>query len=174
MDGVLADTDAGFVKKWRQLYETEVPFDVVDRSHFFMSPESNATKNSSEANKIFKQPDFWIDLEPKHGAFEAVEYMHETGHEVFILTSAGIRYPLAASEKYEWVARHFGLDMVSRLIITPAKHMVQGDILIDDRPQLMFIEQASWEHVLYDTPYNAKVTDKRRLTWGNYKDILKI
>lgn len=174
MDGVIADTDAGFVAAWEERYNATVPFDVYDRTQFFMNPEEDALRNSSEANAIFSSQGFFSGLRPKEGALEAITQMQAEGHSVFILTSAGIRYPLAASEKYEWVSEYFGPEMISRLIITPAKHMVRGDFLIDDRPKLPFTEEAEWEHILFDASYNQHIQSKKRLNWTNWKEILEL
>jgi hypothetical protein len=44
--------------------------------------------------------------------------------------------------------------------------------LIDDKPEITGVEkEPTWEHILYDRPYNRGI-NKRRITWGNWKDIL--
>ncbi len=94
------------------------------------------------------------------------------GHKVFILTSPGVSFPYAPSEKYRWVSKHFGNRMLEWLIMTPAKPIVHGDILIDDRPEILFEDMADWEHVLYDKSYNQDIATKRRLTWENWREVL--
>ena len=64
--------------------------------------------------------------------------------------------------------------MIDRIILTRYKTLVVGDILIDDRPELTGIKSPTWEHVLFDQPYNKAVTGKRRLNWQNYQKVLGI
>jgi 5'-nucleotidase len=75
-------------------------------------------------------------------------------------------------EKYEWVDQHLGLAWVDRIVLTRDKTLVNGDILIDDRPQIEGAAKPTWEHVLYDQPYNRSETGKRRLTWANWRTVL--
>ncbi|HEX9597652.1 MAG TPA: hypothetical protein VF982_12285, partial [Anaerolineales bacterium] len=67
---------------------------------------------------------------------------------------------------------HLGRDWISQLILSTDKTLVQGDILIDDRPEIKGAVKPVWEHVLYDQPYNRKVEGQRRLTWATWKEVL--
>lgn len=46
---------------------------------------------------------------------------------------------------------------LSRLIITRDKTHVQGEILVDDKPQVTGRKAAVWKHVLFNQSYNQDV-----------------
>jgi 5'-nucleotidase len=73
-----------------------------------------------------------------------------------------------------WIRHHLGQEFAERTILTRDKTLVRGTILIDDKPSVSGVMQPEWEHVLFDQPYNRKVTNRRRLNWSNYREILGI
>ena len=88
-----------------------------------------------------------------------------------------------SSEKQEWIETHLGPSWVSKVVITRDKTLVRGDFLIDgknsllhnlitDRPDVGGSITPSWQHVLYDAPYNKDVEGKVRMNWGNWKEVL--
>jgi len=76
---------------------------------------------------------FYRNLAPLPGALEAMKALHASStHMPYILTAPSIYNPACYTEKRLWVEDHLGFDMVSRLIISPDKSLLKGDILIDD------------------------------------------
>ena len=99
--------------------------------------------------------------------------MESMGLEVFICTSPLSNYQNCVLEKFEWVENHLGSKWVSRIILTKDKTLVKADYIIDDKPNITGVEESpSWEHILYDCPYNREI-NKRRITWANWKSILE-
>ena len=94
------------------------------------------------------------------------------GHQVFLCTSPLSEYQNCVLEKYEWVDEHLGPEWVDQIVLTRDKTIVYGDVLIDDRPQIDGAATPTWEHILYDQPYNRTETSKRRLTWANWRSVL--
>lgn len=74
---------------------------------------------------------FFIDLSPINGAIDAVNWLKEH-FDVWILTRPSIMNITSYSEKAYWVQKHFGIDMLNKLIMSPDKSLVKGDYLIDD------------------------------------------
>jgi 5'(3')-deoxyribonucleotidase len=82
-------------------------------------------------------------------------------------------YEHCVLEKYQWVESNFGRNWTDRLVLTRDKTIIQGDILIDDRPDIVgAVKNPHWEHVIFEQPYNTHVTGKRRLTWSTWKKTL--
>jgi 5'-nucleotidase len=171
MDEVLADFESRLLEIWSQQYPHTILFPNGVRKSFYIGADEDGTK-SELVNKIIHSEGFFSSLKPLPGSREALAEMQALGHSTFIVTSPGISYPNAASEKYEWVNRYFGSYMLERLIITPAKPVIRGDILIDDRPEISYEDSALWEHVLFDKSYNKEVMNKRRITWEDWKEVL--
>ncbi len=171
MDEVLSDFEGRLSEIWEEKYPHTLLFPGGVRDSFRIG-SGDQHGRADLIQKIIYKEGFFESLKPVKGAKEAVAEMRRLGHSVFILTSPGISYPHAAIEKFKWVEKHFGKDMLERLIVTPAKPIIRGDILIDDRPEIPYAEHAQWEHVLYEKSYNKGVEDRRRLTWDNWQDIL--
>lgn len=76
---------------------------------------------------------FFTNLEPIEGAIKAVKWlMASRDFEVYILTAPSLPNPMCYTEKRVWIEKHFGMDLVRNMIISPHKHLNKGDILIDD------------------------------------------
>ena len=55
--------------------------------------------------------------------------------EVYILTAPSVRNPFSYTEKRLWVEKYFDLDLYRRLIISPYRGLLKGDLLIADYDQ---------------------------------------
>ena len=121
-----------------------------------------------------RYPDrFFEGLPPITGAIAALNNLDEMGHQIFICTTPWEDYSNSL-EKVSWVDKHFGPKWVKRMIITQDKTLIKGHIFIDDAPNLEGATIPTWNHILFDQPYNHHITDRRRLNWQNYREVLGI
>lgn len=125
-------------------------------------------------NEILNRSGFYTDLEPVPGAIEAVQEMQARGNEVAIVTAPWLGNPACAGEKFDWVHRHFGEEMVENTIITRTKGYVLGDVLIDDKPFVHGTEFATWRHIYFEHWHNTELPGPRINNWtdGTWKDVL--
>jgi 5'-nucleotidase len=173
MDGVLADFDGSFLNYWRELHPEKFFIPLEERSTFFVKDEY-PDELKPLMSEIIWGPGFFRDMLPIVGGKEALTEMDEMGFEVFICTSPLSTYQNCVLEKFEWVEKHLGSRWVNRIILTKDKTLVKADYLIDDKPEITGVEDTpSWEHILYDRPYNREV-NKKRLTWENWKAVLRV
>lgn len=171
MDGVLSDFDGEFLKRWRERYPDKFFVPIEERTTFYVK-EQYPDELKPLVSEIVWEPGFFRDMMPVDGGKEALDEMKSLGHEVFICTSPLSTYKNCVLEKFEWVDRVLGPDWVKRIIITKDKTLVKANYIIDDKPEITGVEKIpSWEHILYDCPYNKGV-NKRRLTWKNWKTVL--
>ena len=70
-----------------------------------------------------------------------------------------------------WVERHFGEAFLPRLILAKDKTWVHGDVLIDDKPEVTGSRTPTWQHVIFDQPFN-RGADGPRMTWSNWREVL--
>lgn len=169
MDGVLCDFDGGWRRDWNKNYPdkpiTEEP------TSFYLEEAYSSFATEEEIVAIFNRKGFFYDLDPMPGAIEAMRQMQDSGLNVFICTA-----PMGSNtfmEKAEWVEHYLGKEWLKRLVITKDKTLVHGNYLIDDKPELTgFYDEPTWEHVVYDHPYNQYLTDKHRITWANWPSLL--
>lgn len=80
---------------------------------------------------VLKQYGFFALLQPYPGAIAAVEKIAKH-HDVYIV-SAATEGP-CASEKLAWVKKWLPFLSNKQVILAHHKHLVQGDVLIDDGP----------------------------------------
>lgn len=171
LDGVITDIDKSFIEIWRQRYPDASAPEPGTRKEFYIGDEFGEDAGR-KAYKIFREQGFFRYTPIIPGAKEALNEMLQNDNEVYIVTSAGNDIPYAASDKYQWVSEHLGTDWVDRLVITRSKHVVSGDVLIDDKPEVKNHEKANWEHIIFDASYNRHIKGKRRLNWRNWREVL--
>lgn len=99
---------------------------------------------------------FFLKLDPLPGALDGIRALAEV-HDVWILTRPSVINPMCYLEKRVWVENHLGLPWCYKLILSPDKALLRGDILVDDNPwpgfqgvQLLFGSQVcpNWAAVL--------------------------
>ena len=171
MDGVLADFEGGFLKKWQEEYPGEFSVPIAERKHFYIS-QDYPEEFKSKIYRIYGQPEFFLGLSPVAGAVAGVQEMVSAGHDVRICSAPITEYRYCVAEKYEWIERHLGFDFTKRVILTKDKTLVRGDYLIDDRPEIKGAYAPEWKQVLFDAPYNRAVSGIPRMTWSNWKEII--
>lgn len=171
MDGVIADFDSEFLRRWRERYPDKFYVPLAERTTFYVK-EQYPDELKPLASEIIWEPGFFRDMMPVDGGREALFEMNKMGFEVYICTSPLSTYKNCVLEKFEWVDKVLGSQWVDRLLLTKDKTLIKADYLIDDKPNITGVEDMpSWEHIVYDCPYNRGV-NKRRITWENWKDVL--
>ncbi len=174
MDDVLAKFEQGFLDRWQSCYP-DLPFVPLDQRVVFYAERQYPAEHREKVRRLIRAPGFFLGLEPVAGGLEAMREMAAAGHEVFLCTAPISGSVSCPQEKTEWVLRHLGPDFVKRLILAPDKTLVRGDLLVDDRPDAdqAGIMKPTWEHVIFDCPYNRAVAGKRRLTdWRDWRVVL--
>lgn len=124
--------------------------------------------------EIYRAPGFYRNLPPLPDGITAVREMLERGIDVRICTSPLRTYRYCVPEKFDWIMEHLGPQWIERIIVTRDKTLVHGNVLIDDKPNVTGAMRPSWEHVVYDMPFNRNVNGKRRLTWANWREMLGV
>ncbi|MBW6451602.1 MAG: 5'-3'-deoxyribonucleotidase [DPANN group archaeon] len=173
MDGVIADFEKGFLTNFTEKYPEEQFIPLNKRTEF--KPRDQYTiKQKPLVESIYNAPGFYTSLPPIDGGLDALKEISDKGHNVFICTSPLSNYQNCVSEKYQWVDNNLGIDWTKKIIIIKDKTLISADLLIDDKPEITGLETPSWEHIIYDQPYNQNVNYKRRINWANYKTILDL
>jgi len=172
MDDVIVEFEKGIIEfllkenpEKRELFEEE-------REKFKLSEEYPEFEKSIEQIKSSKG--LTESLELVKGSIEALKEIEKMGHEVFICTAPLTNYENSVLEKYKWVEKNLGSEWIKKIILTKDKTLVKGDILIDDRPEILGLKEPEWEHVIFDRPYNKHIKNKKRLTWDNWKEVLNL
>lgn len=171
MDNTLADFDKSLLNLWKEMYPNETFIRPNDRKNFH--PHLDYPPHLQEkVLSICHSPGFIRNLPPIVGAIEAVNILLADGHNVRFCTSYLFEYKNSVLEKFQWIEEHFGKEAVERIIFTRDKTLIRGDIIIDDKPEIFGVGNPTWEHIIFDRPYNRKITGKRRLTWTNWRGVV--
>lgn len=101
---------------------------------------TRAHKDALLVNPNMKFPQaefgFFTGLKAINGAIESVNLLINSNvYDPYILTAPSIKNPLCYTEKRIWIEKHFGLQFVNKLIISPNKGLLKGDFLIDDNTE---------------------------------------
>lgn len=153
MDGPLADFDALFFERCA---ENRWPMDctLADQRHRFATDHIPNKIHRAAAREMVNTPEWFADLPVTGGAQEGLQHLAEHA-EVWICTNPLEANPSCRDEKAAWLVKHFSSEWERRLIITPDKSMVRGDVLLDDAPYLDWFERALWRTVIFPTPWNG-------------------
>lgn len=171
MDDVLTDFDGEFYRKWNEVHPDKHITPPEERKKFYLMEES--PKEYEELIRgIYTAPGFVKSLPEIPGSIDAVKEIASLGHTIFFCTTPLNMYYNCVKEKYEWIEEHIGFEWTKKIILTKDKTLVQGDVLIDDNPEIKGNVKPVWEHIVFDKPYNKHTNHVKRMTWKNYKEVL--
>lgn len=172
MDGVIADWGHAYGESLDAFGESAalIPRHADQRS--FNLNEGRTEAEQAIISAVMVEAGFYSRLRPIPGAKLALKAMLKAGHDVRICTSPWVSNPTCASDKLNWVAKHYGSHWAQRVIITTDKTLVHGDVLIDDKPEVKGENDPFWEHVLFDQPYNRDVPKPRIREWSEWARVL--
>lgn len=170
-DNTIADFEGGFLFEWRSRYPNR-PFIPLDERTTFRILDQYPVEYQIDVKDIYSQPGFVRNLKPILGAVDALRIMEACGMTVRVVTS-----PLSNShcegEKLEWIEQHLGSSWAQAAILTKDKTTVAGTLMIDDKPEIIGVQNPTWEHIIFDQPFNRYVQSKRRLlSWNDWRTLL--
>ncbi len=173
LDGPLADLEGEFLHRWRTRFPGEffVPFE--ERKTFFLR-EQYPEHLRAETDAILREDGFFANLPMVEGSREALYELRDTDHTIIICTSDIFANKTGLSDKRTWVQKHLGEDLAKTMIFTRDKTLIRGDYLIDDKPVIQGALEPTWEHVIFDQPFNRETSHKKRMKidWSNWKELI--
>jgi 5'-nucleotidase len=127
MDGIVADCHQKWIERInKKLKKKFTVADIKDWDIGSLDPS-----NAGKIYQMIQKPMFFYDLEPLPGSQNAVKALQDMGHDVNFLTSPAS--PHSAMEKLLWIEKHFPFVNHKNVILTHQKHLVNGDVFIDDK-----------------------------------------
>lgn len=175
MDGVLANMEAACLEEWRRQYP-QLPYIPLERRTCYDIRADYARLDPSYGplmQALICAPDFYTKFPVISGAHTVLDEMLAVGYEVFICTSP-VPSPDCVAAKVDWILHVFGQQWVERTIMTRDKTMVQGDVLIDDKPEIQgLVQPPPFVHVLFDQPYNYNTAKPRITNWPQWREVVE-
>lgn len=128
---------------------------------------------TQKLHDLWNTPGLFANMKPVKGSLEALADLGRLNHLV-LCTMPPAKSKTAWQEKAEWIKEYLGQRWLDekRVVMTGDKTIIHGRILIDDKPSITGAMEPIWEHIVYDLPYNQE-TLGRRMTWKNYKEVLR-
>lgn len=154
-DGILSDFVGSYLKLLEHhtglvaTPEQVTAFDIA--ASLDLSPE----QSSRMKRAIGDAHGFARNLAVYPGAREGVAKLHRIA-EVYIVTSPWNSNPTWTHDREWWLATHFGIPH-SRVVHTSAKHLVRGDVLVDDKTSTLVewsAEHTYGKAIQWTTPHN--------------------
>lgn len=173
MDGVIADWGGAYGESLDTFGEEAVNIPRHKEQRSFNLNEGRTERERQIIAAVMVEPNFYTRLQPIPGAQQALKAMLKVGHDVRIVTSPWVSNPTCASDKLNWIVKHYGSHWGARVVITADKTLVRGDFLVDDKPEVTGSQEPAWEHIYFHQPYNAELTGRRRITrWADWAEVL--
>lgn len=140
-----------------------------NQTNFYLSTTTaHLGFGEAKINDIMASPGFIGGLTVCPGAREGVEALREFG-DVFVLTKPSRHGPTWVYERGLWLKKHFDIDD-DHTISTGAKHLVFGDVFVDDLHRNIHRWNTQWQYshsVLWDAPWNQNDNAHYRTKdWG--------
>lgn len=127
-----------------------------------------------EVEAHWAQPGWCNTIPVCAGAPEGIEALRGVA-EVYFVTAQMTHSPYWMWERVQWLKRHFGADD-RHVVFTLSKHLVVGDVLVDDKPANVIGWAAAHPQglpVLWNHPANAFHTHlEREIRCGNWQELL--
>lgn len=173
IDGVLAD--------WGSRYDelaAELPFLELGGKPFSEVDSWDMTRGLSPAalaihKNIMADPRFYWNLPLVDGAMSAFAALDYAGIDVWFVSTPDPTNAQCAPAKIAWINSHFGGGAVTRLILTHDKTLIDGDVLLDDKPIISGANSSPhWEHLCFGNYAYSHLTESERAY--NWDDALRI
>lgn len=173
-DGVLADFDGALYEVLDDLGHDTSEFEATAWDYTEDVLRQYGPDAVAALDAAWRSPGFFRRLEVIEGAVEAIEGLLDVGFEVAVCTAPSLENPTCASDKLWWIARHFP-RLERHVTLATDKTLVQGDVLIDDRPWISGLRRPSWQHVRFATKDAGPFADDLALdSWAEWRSVVDL
>lgn len=115
-------------------------------------------------------PDLFLSLPAMPGARQHLKLLQERaaeqGIDVLLCTAPHVENKNCHSNKAWWATRYLGPSWAKHMIMTHDKTLVQGLVLVDDKPAVTGRLQPTWQHIVFDAAYNQESPGPRVFGWS--------
>jgi 5'(3')-deoxyribonucleotidase/uncharacterized protein with PQ loop repeat len=165
MDEVIADSFSEHLRRFNEQANTNLTKEMIAEKGLKPSiPE----EHHEAFSRVPFADDFFADLDLIEGGRKALEQLSQD-HDVFI-ASAAMDVPTSFEAKYKWLQKHFPFIPTSRIVFCGDKHILNADVLIDDRSR--HFKKFEGIGILFSAPHNAK--EAAPLRANDWNEVLRI
>lgn len=159
MDEVIADTYGAHIEIYNKEFNGNLTKELCLGTEVWrMVPETH----QESVRKHATRRGFFRDLKVIAYSQEILAKLTEK-HNVYI-ASAAMQFPNSLEEKSEWLDEHFPFIPWQNRILCGHKHILKGDVLIDDRSYNL--NNFDGRSLQFTSPHNINTTGFERVnTW---------
>lgn len=155
MDEVLADTYGAHIERYNRDYQETLCISECLGSEVW---EKVPADRQWSVRQHACSYGFFRALEPIEDSREILKELSGK-YEVFI-ASAAMQFPNSLIEKSDWLDKHFPFITWKNRILCGNKHILRGDILIDDRSYNL--DHFMGRSILFTSPHNINTPGYER------------
>ncbi|WP_209402058.1 5'(3')-deoxyribonucleotidase [Pseudozobellia sp. WGM2] len=162
MDEVMADTYGAHIEIYNKEFKECLTLETCmghEVWHTVPKDRQLSVKNHARNKGFFR------GLKPIADS-KAVLRELSLSHEVYI-ASAAMQFPNSLEEKSEWLDEHFPFIPWQQRILCGHKHILKGDVLIDDRSYNL--ESFEGRSLMFTSPHNVNISGFERA--DNWQEI---
>jgi len=161
MDEVMADTYGAHIKRYNQRHGASLTkMQCMGGEVWEQVPQ-----HRERIWRHYFEPGFFRGLEPIAHSQEVMQELVEK-YQVYV-ASAAMQFPNSLIEKHQWLDEHFPFIHWRNRILLGDKHILKGDVLIDDRSHNL--EAFDGRSILFTSPHNVRTTGYERAE--DWKDV---
>ncbi len=162
MDEVLADTYGAHIELYNKEFNGYLTSDRCNGKEVWQSvPEAHQQNVKDHARRI----GFFKNLNVIQDSQKVLKALNDK-HEVYI-ASAAMQFPDSLKEKSDWLDEHFSFIPWQKRILCGDKHILKGDVLIDDRSYNL--KNFNGRSIIFTSPHNINTEGFDRA--NNWSDI---
>lgn len=164
MDEVMADTYGAHIEIYNQDFQETLSLETcMGKEVWHTVPEDRQTSVRNHA----RNRGFFRELNPIADSQTVLKKLNEK-YEVYI-ASAAMQFPNSLEEKSDWLDEHFPFIPWQKRVLCGYKHILSGDILIDDRSYNL--KNFQGRPLLYTSPHNIHTNGYERV--DNWQEVAK-
>ncbi|MDJ0646222.1 MAG: 5'(3')-deoxyribonucleotidase [Flavobacteriaceae bacterium] len=165
MDEVLADTFGMHLELYNEEFNENLTYeDCYGIEVWNAVPEE---RKESFFRQVYTKG-FFRNLNPIKDSQDVLKELDQK-YRVYV-ASAAMQFPHSLSEKNDWLDEYFPFIHWKRRILCGDKHILHGDLLIDDRAYNL--ETFQGRSLLFSSPHNMKQNGFERV--NNWQEIANL
>ena len=160
MDEVIADAYYAHIEHYNRDFGAKLTLEECHGKEVWQCvPE----EHQESVRKHAGRDGFFRTLKPIEGSKEVLSEL-AARYDVYI-ASAAMQFPKSLKEKSDWLDEHFPFIEWRKRILCGDKHILKGDILIDDRSYNL--QKFNGRSILFTSPHNVHSNGFERVnTWS--------
>ncbi len=164
MDEVIADTYGAHITTYNRDFDASLTQEAcMGKEVWQCVPEAHQKSIRNHA----RQEGFFRDLPPIENSQDVLKELSKQ-YDLFI-ASAAMQFPNSLIEKSDWIDEYFPFIHWKNRILCGDKHILKGDILIDDRSYNL--DSFNGRTILFTSPHNIHSEGHERA--NSWEDVAK-